>query len=147
MAGTPSLTRRATIALVAATWLAFVALPPWALVSWRALRLADVSSPEAQEQWDAFRDDMRQHTGHNGPVQRKVPRSVEPPELVWLRDYLPLAVVAWVTLAGAMGGFVAAIVIGMTNRASAAENHAARHGDGQKQDQGDAQHTGERRHG
>ena len=31
------------------------------------------------------------------------------PELVWLRDYLGLAIAAWVTLIGVLGGFLAAL--------------------------------------
>jgi hypothetical protein len=46
-------------------------------------------------------------------VQHKVPRSAEPPELVWLRDYPALAVIAWVTFAGVLGGFLALVVAGI----------------------------------
>jgi hypothetical protein len=38
---------------------------------------------------------------------------VEPPELVWLRDYFWLAVAAWVVLGGVLGGFLALVVLGV----------------------------------
>ncbi len=100
---------------VLAAWLTVVAVPPAALSVWRAKRLAELSAPGVQAEWDAFREAMRKESGREGPVQRKVPKSPEPPELVWLRDYFSLAVMAWVTLMGVLGGFVAALVIGVTS--------------------------------
>ena len=138
---------RTFAALVIACWLAAVAAPPLALVAWRERRLAEVASPEAQAEWDAFRADMRQQSGRDGPVQRKVPKSAEPPELVWLRDYLGLAIAAWVTLIGVLGGFLAALALGMARAASAAEDGAAGDCHDQKQNECDTQHTDERRHG
>ncbi|MFM7207631.1 MAG: hypothetical protein ACKO4T_13300 [Planctomycetaceae bacterium] len=113
---------RATAVAVAATacWLAAVVVPPLALLDWRDRRLAEVAGPEAQANWDAFRADMRRQAGREGPVQRKVPKSAEPPELVWLRDHLRLAIVAWVTLAGVLGGFLTAIAVGLARAADAA---------------------------
>ena len=110
-------TRGVVIAVLAA-WLAAVAVPPAALSVWRAKRLAELSAPGVQQEWDAFREAMRKESGREGPVQRKVPKSPEPPELVWLRDYFSLAVMAWVTLMGVLGGFVAALVMGLTSGAT-----------------------------
>jgi len=130
-----------------AGWLAAVVVPPLALVAWRERRLAEVASPEAQAEWDAFRADMRSQSGRAGPVQRKVPKSPEPPELVWLRDYLWLAITAWVTLVGVLGGFLAAIALGVARASSAAEQGAAGDRDHEKQHDRDTQHADERRHG
>lgn len=110
-------TRSVVIAVLTA-WLAAVAVPPAALSVWRAKRLAELSAPGVQDEWDAFREAMRKESGRDGPVQRKVPKSAEPPELVWLRDYFSLAVMAWVTLMGVLGGFVAALVMGVTSGTS-----------------------------
>ena len=104
------------VPLVVAVWLAATAGPPWALARWRAERLEVLSRPAVQAEWDAFREAMRRESGRDGPVQRKVPRSPEPPELVWLRDYFPLAVVAWVVLVGVLGGCLAALVLGAAGR-------------------------------
>jgi hypothetical protein len=98
--------------IVAAVWMAALVGPPLALARWRAARLVVLSQPAVQAEWDAFRDAMRRESGRDGPVQRKVPKSAEPPELVWLRDYFPLAVVAWVVLVGVLGGCLAAFVLG-----------------------------------
>ncbi len=107
---------RALVMVVMAAWLAAIVVPPAALSVWRAKRLAELSQPGVQAEWDTFREAMRKESGRDGPVQRKVPKSAEPPELVWLRDYFSLAITAWVTLVGVLGGFVAALVLGMSGK-------------------------------
>ncbi len=105
--------RRLLTAAVVAAWLMAVIAPPAGLAWWRAGRLAELADPAVQAEWDTFRAAMRQESDRSGPVQRKVPKSVEPPELVWLRDYFWLAVAAWVVLGGTLGGFLALVVLGV----------------------------------
>jgi hypothetical protein len=104
--------RPGTVVAVACLVAALVA-PPVALLRWRETRLAELSRPEVQANWDAFRAEMRSQSDRSGPVQRKVPRSAEPPELVWLRDYLVLAVTAWVLFVGVLGSVLLALVLGV----------------------------------
>jgi hypothetical protein len=104
---------RLVAAVVVIGWLATLALPPAILAAWRTSRLAELARPEVQAEWDAFRAAMREQSGREGPVQRKVPKSPEPPELVWLRDYFALAVTAWVALVGVLGGFLGLLVLGV----------------------------------
>lgn len=121
----PRPARRLTL-LVLLVWLAAVAAPPLGLARWRSTRLAALSDPAVQAQWTEFRDAMRTQSDRSGPVQRKVPKSIEPPELVWLRDYFWLAVAAWVVLGGVLGGFLALAVLGVAGgRAEAAGRTAA----------------------
>jgi hypothetical protein len=110
----PERRSRLVAAIVVAVWLATLALPPVILAVWRTSRLAELSRPEVQAEWDTFRAAMREQSGRAGPVQRKVPKSPEPPELVWLRDYFGLAVTAWVALVGVLGGFLGLLVLGVT---------------------------------
>lgn len=114
------------VAILVALWLGATVGPPLALWRARAGWLAALQRPEAQEQWDQFRRGMARQTGRDGPVQRKVPKSVEPPSRVWLRDYFALAVGAWVTFAGVVGGLAALLMVGATR--SSAER-PRRHGD------------------
>lgn len=110
----PPLHRR----LGGATWLflvgfaLFLTLPPLALYSVRDGWLAILEEEAAQEDWEAFRRDMREQSDRDGPVQRKVPKSAEPPLRVWLRDLMPLAVAAWMVLGGALAAFVGFLVLG-----------------------------------
>jgi len=135
--------------LLVAAWGLALAGPPLALARWRQGRLAELTAPAVQADWDAFRADMRRESGRTGPVQRKVPKSAEPPELVWLRDFFPLAVTAWVVLAGVLGGFLVFLTLGAAGggRNSLAEDEPPRDRHDQKQDHRDRENTDERKHG
>jgi hypothetical protein len=145
--------RTVAIGLIVAVWLAALILPPVLLLRARADWLEQWDRPEAQSQWDAFRHDMRQQSGRDGPVQRKVPKSAEPPVRVWLRDYFQLAVVAWVLFMGVLGGFFSLLVVGVLRgaaggigggRASAtslAQDQPCRHRNDDKQHERDADDT------
>ncbi len=100
------------VALVAAAWVALLAVPPVLLIRSRAAWLEALERPEAQERWDEFRDAMRSQSGRQGPVQRKIPKSAEPPLRVWVRDYVWLAIAAWLVLGGALGLFTMVLVAG-----------------------------------
>lgn len=127
---------RLAIAVAALTWVALLIGPPVAFLRWREARLATLTDPAVQADWDAFRADMQRQSGPLGPVQRKVPKSPEPPELVWLRDYPTLAVAAWVLFAGVLGGFVALTAIG-----SATQDRPRRANDDDEQHKRDPEHT------
>ena len=144
--------RTVAIGAVVAIWLAALIVPPVMLLRVRADWLEQLDRPEAQSQWDAFRSDMRQQSDREGPVQRKVPKSAEPPARVWLRDYFRLAVVAWVLFVGVLGGFfsllVAGVLRGATGRvstgnaaASLAQDESCRQGNNEKQHERDADDT------
>jgi len=139
------------IVALAAVWLTILVVPPAILLSQRSAWLAALERPEAQAGWDEFRDAMREQTGRQGPVQRKVPKSPEPPLRVWLRDYIWLAIAAWLVLGGALGLFTGVLVVGAATTtagpASAAENQAASDRDDEKQDDRDAEDAEQRVHG
>ena len=104
---------RALAAAALVAWGTALVVPPVLLVRSRAARLAELDAATAQSDWDAFRDDMRRQSDRSGPVQRKVPRSAEPPERVWLRDHLALAITAWVALVGVLGGVLGFLLVGV----------------------------------
>lgn len=142
---------RAALGAAAAVWLALLVGPPAYLLRSRGEWLAFLERPEAQAQWDEFRDAMRGQTGRDGPVQRKLPKSVEPPLRVWLRDYAWLAIAAWVVLGGTLGLFTGLFAFGATapggSLASAAQDQPRRGSDDEEQDDGDAEDAEKRRHG
>ena len=113
--------RSRPVLLAAGLWLAIVVIPPVAL--WRARRpwLESLDRPEAQAAWDEFRRDMAAQTGREGPVQRKIPRSPEPPLRVWLRDYFGLAVGAWLAFAGVAGLLILLLLWGSLTGAAAGQ--------------------------
>ncbi|MFM1903717.1 MAG: hypothetical protein RLZZ440_1617 [Planctomycetota bacterium] len=107
-------------------WALAVVGPPLGLARWRAGRLQELAAPDVQANWDAFREDMRRAADGGGPVKRKVPKSPEPPELVWLRDFFPLAVGAWALFAGVLGGFLAFLTLGAFRPAATCRESAGR---------------------
>jgi hypothetical protein len=139
---------RVAVAVYVAVWLAALAGPPAAMLRWREARLARLAEPAAQADWDAFRADMRRQSGGAGPVQRKVPRSAEPPELVWLRDHAALAVTAWVGFVGVLGACLGILLAGglRPRLASPAEDQPRRDRHDEKQHERDAEHAEEGKH-
>lgn len=109
--------RNTLLFMLVAGWLAVISVPPVVLLQLRAGWLEALESPAVQADWDAFRRDMRAQSGRDapvtGPVQRKVPRSEEPPLKVWLREYVGLAVAAWVLFGSVLFGFFAALIVGL----------------------------------
>jgi hypothetical protein len=51
-----------------------------------------LATPESVSQWQAWREDVRRQQIDRGPVQRRVPKSTEPPALVLMRDYFTVCV-------------------------------------------------------
>ena len=99
-------------------WLALLTLPPLVLWSTRDRWLADLDQPAVQEHWDQFRSDMKAQSDRSGPVQHKVPKSVEPPLRVWLRDYFGLAVAAWGVLGTTLYIFMSFVILGLISPAA-----------------------------
>ena len=133
----------AVLVLLATGWLAGVAIPPVLLLRARSAWLEQLETAETQQHWDEFRAAMKQQTGRTGPVQRKVPKSAEPPLRVWLRDYIWLAITAWVVLGGVLGFFAAMLARGVL----LAKNEPCRGGDDEKQDKSDSENAQKRKHG
>lgn len=103
--------------LLLASWLVLMVIPPAVLLQMRSRWLEALDRPDVQADWDAFRRDMRAQSGRDapppGPVQRKEPRSAEPPVKVWLRDHVGLAITAWMLFGTVLFGFLAAVVVGL----------------------------------
>lgn len=104
---------RSLVVALAVSWLAVVGLPPLGLSLIRGAWIERLSRPEVQRQWDEFRGAMRQQTGRDGPVQRKVPKSHEPPQLVWLRDHFALACAAWLLFGSVLWAVTAFFAAGV----------------------------------
>jgi hypothetical protein len=59
--------------------------------------LVDLSTPEEQAHWQAWKAEAARQDGTAGPVSRRPPKSDEPPTLVLLRDHYPVLLVASLT--------------------------------------------------
>ncbi|NDC62459.1 MAG: hypothetical protein EBZ59_00365 [Planctomycetia bacterium] len=101
------------LAALLLAWVVAVVGPPALLLRARDGWLQQLEGPEAQRQWELFRGDMKRQSGREGPVQHKIPKTVEPPLRVWLRDHVTLAIVAWVLFSGVLGGVFCLLVHGV----------------------------------
>lgn len=146
----PAARARRFVPLIA-IWLAFVSLPPLGLLAARERLLAWQSSPTSQVEWDTFREAMQAESRGRGPVKRKVPKSPEPPLKVWLRDYFPLAIAAWVLFGSVLFFVTGFLIIGAAattpspadhpRPALPPKNQRSRDRDGEKQHDGNTEDT------
>jgi len=92
------------------TYLAILVAVTGAMFWVRGNALAVYGTPEAQAEWDAWREDAKQLAEDSGPVKRRFPKSAQPPALVLMRDHfvacLGLALVLSTVLCGTLMLFV-----------------------------------------
>jgi hypothetical protein len=75
---------------------------------------------QAQSQWDEYRDDVAEQSERRAPVQRRIPRSVEPPALVLLRDHFGTCLTISLVLTSALYAcfmfFLGGVILGPKSR-------------------------------
>jgi hypothetical protein len=87
------------------------------------LRSADA---ESQEAWEEWRASVREEQGDPGPVQRRVPRSEEPPALVLLRDHFAVCLAIALVLSAVLVGTFVLFARGVMNSPSPPINSPSR---------------------
>ncbi|MFM7844803.1 MAG: hypothetical protein ACKPEY_11310 [Planctomycetota bacterium] len=60
----------------------------------RAQAIATYGTPAALEEWGEWRSAAAMQAAEQRPVERKIPKSAEPPALVLMRDYFPACTAA-----------------------------------------------------
>jgi len=102
---------RWSVLVWAAAYLAFVIALFVSLLRAREWAIQELSSPEAQQQWQAWRDEeLRRAQAQDGPVRRRPPSSAEPPLLVLLRDSFVGIVAGCLAIGSMLFAFLAFIV-------------------------------------
>jgi hypothetical protein len=96
-------------------YLLWMALLFAALFWGRHAALRAYSGIQAQEEWEAFREDMAR-IGREGPVQRRTPKSNEPPALVLMRDYFAVCLVGTFVFGTAVFATLGYAVVGALSR-------------------------------
>lgn len=83
----------------AVAYVASMAVLVYWLAQARGWALDELGTPAARAQWQAWRNDAAQDTVHSeGAVDRRVPKSSEPPALIILRDSFPGVLVTCLAL-------------------------------------------------
>lgn len=96
-------------------YLALMVVVVWWLVSVRRSTLAELASAAARGNWQSWRDDVARQQARPGPVQRRVPKSVEPPALVLMRDYFGVSLAGAITFATVLYWVVAWFIAGIAS--------------------------------
>lgn len=110
-----------------AAWLACMAAVSYGLARARHWALAEVGTIEVRAEWQRWRsEEQARAEDTTGSVQRRAPKSDEPPLLILLRDYFPATVVSVLLIATVMFGFLAIVVPGALRSRSRLDDNQRR---------------------
>lgn len=85
-------------------YLAVIALVICGVNYMRSVATAVYGTAAAQTEWDVWREDVKELEKQPYPVKRRVPKSVEPPALVLMRDYFGVCLAVAVVLSSVLFG-------------------------------------------
>jgi hypothetical protein len=95
-------------------WVALLAAVVAAMFYVRQVVLQSAGA-EAQQNWEEWRESVKEGQGKEGPVQRRVPKSNEPPAIVLLRDHFQVCLVIALALSSVLFGTFVLFVRGVMN--------------------------------
>jgi hypothetical protein len=93
-------------------WIACCILGTWGLSRARSWASEHKAAPATQAAWDQWRAEAARQADGEGPVQRRRPKSAEPPSVVLLRDYYSMCVAALVLFSGVLSFTFCYLVFG-----------------------------------
>lgn len=96
-----------------AGYLVLLAAVVWWLFSAREWARVELAKPESTAAWEAWREGVRESQGKPAPVQRRVPKSAEPPALVLTRDYFGVILTGALLFGSLLYWVMAWFVMGM----------------------------------
>jgi hypothetical protein len=99
--------------LWAACYVVLIGTIVWSLFYARRSALAESGDATIVRDWQVFREDIKQQQAeHPGPVERRVPKSLEPPALVLMRDYFGVSLGGAVVFTSVLYWVIAWLVMG-----------------------------------
>jgi hypothetical protein len=81
------------------------------LLQVRKRTLTNLSTPEARENWQQWRDQVSKQA-EESPVHRRIPKSTEPPGLILMRDHFPAILAAAIFFATVLFTLLAGLARG-----------------------------------
>ena len=112
----PTLRKTSWILILGSLYALLVFSVVAALWSGRQWSVRTLDNAEAKSQWQAYRRSIAEQAAAGAPVRRQVPRSLEPPALVLLRDHFGSCLVLSLVLASALYGALAFFLSGVLRR-------------------------------
>jgi hypothetical protein len=101
------------LCLWAIFYTALVVVVVWSLFAARQWALENLGTAKSVAAWEIWRADVRAQQDHPAPVQRRVPKSAEPPALVMMRDYFGVSLTAAILFSSVLYWVTAWLVNGM----------------------------------
>jgi hypothetical protein len=98
--------------LLSTCYLGLVAVVVWSMFAARRSVLTNLATTESIQNWQEWRDDVVLQQQHPQTVQRRVPKSTEPPALVLMRDYFPISLSGALLFATCLYWIMAWFIIG-----------------------------------
>ncbi len=96
-----------------ASYLACMAGLVYWLAAARGWALTELTTPQAQSEWQRWKRDATEHTVvGDGPIERRAPKSDEPPALVILRDSFPGVILTCLALGSFVFCFLMVVIRG-----------------------------------
>jgi hypothetical protein len=77
--------------LCIAVYLLAMAAIVFVMFRMRDRTVTKLATPESAANWNQWRSDVKEQQRQPGPVQRRVPKSAEPPALVMMRDHFAVS--------------------------------------------------------
>jgi hypothetical protein len=102
-------------------YLVMLAIVLWGVVAARNWAIAQLNNATARAEREEYLESMRRDQAAGGPVQRRIPHTNEPPELVMLRDRFWVVVAAVCVFTSLFYGFAMYVVRGLRR----ADGHTA----------------------
>jgi hypothetical protein len=84
---TPAQRSSRWMSLWGACYVVLIAAVVWSMVTARRSALTNLATTESIDNWQAWREDVKHQQENPETVQRRIPKSPEPPALVLMRDY------------------------------------------------------------
>ncbi|HXT57129.1 MAG TPA: hypothetical protein VN699_00775 [Pirellulales bacterium] len=100
------------LALWASAYLALLAVLSTALVYVRREKVAELSSPQALADWEAWKAETQRQASLPGLPSRRPVHSDEPPTLILLRDHFGVVLGMSLTVASCLFGFLMFVIRG-----------------------------------
>ncbi len=107
-----------------AGYLLFAALLVAGMYLVRQTMIPELSTPQSQADWTAWRAEAAQQDGTHGPVHRTVPKSTEPPLLILMRDYFPACVLGLLVPLSALYAVIAWLACGIARQSKNPANRS-----------------------
>jgi hypothetical protein len=95
-----------------AVYLAMMAAIVSGLFAARRQTITALDRPESRADWQVWKEATKREAQGKGPVQRRTPKSDEPPQLILLRDHFAVVVTSAVVLTSCLFLFLLIVFAG-----------------------------------